>query len=50
MKQLFTWLDNWLWRLDQKQIDQRLQAHFSSIHPDSIVDIDKYLKSHHLMP
>jgi len=43
-------MDLWLWKLEQGNLESRLQQHFRNVSPDSIVDIDKYLRCHGLMP
>lgn len=40
----------WLERWDLRAIDDRIQAHFADINPETITDIDKYLRSQGLMP
>jgi hypothetical protein len=42
----WAWLDHWAARVN----DARLQRCFDAVNPDSITDIDKYLRSRGLMP
>jgi hypothetical protein len=42
----FDWLEHW----DLRATESRIAEHFSGINPDSVTDIDKYLRSHGLMP
>ena len=42
----WAWLDHWAARINDAQV----QRYFDGINPDSITDIDKYLRSRGLMP
>ncbi len=46
MQKLIARFEQWLWNLEQRHQDRFLQAHFARLHPDSITDIDKYLRDH----
>lgn len=46
VENFFNWLEHW----DLMYLENRIDNHFSDINPDSVTDIDKYLKSHGLMP
>ena len=41
---------DWLERWDLRAIDDRIRAHFDNINPETVTDIDKYLRSQGLMP
>lgn len=50
MQKFIAWLENWLWRSEQQRVDRALRRHFTMVHPESVTDIDKYLRAQGLAP
>lgn len=42
---MIAWFDRWMRRLRERD----LQRHFNKLNPETITDIDKYLRDHRLM-
>ena len=43
-------IEIWLWRHEQQRRERQIQRHFANVRPDSVWDIDKYLRDHGLAP
>ena len=43
-------IDAWSWRCDIQRREREIQRHFRDLPPDSVVDIDKYLRAQGFLP
>ena len=43
-------LEQWVWHWEIRRREREIQRHFRDVAPDSVVDIDKYLRAHGLLP